>query len=136
VKVLVLALGEEHYALPLESVQQIIQEPKVTRMPISDPAVLGLLNVRGEIVPLFDAAVLMRSGSPGSAAFAILVGTSEGPAALGLALMPDAREIEAEPGSPGSSLERRVYPAGDRLVTLLAIEDLLVAGRTGQPRAS
>ena len=65
-KVLVLALGEEHYALPLESVQQIIQEPKVTRMPISDPAVLGLLNVRGEIVPLFDAAVLMRSGSPGS----------------------------------------------------------------------
>ena len=135
-KVLVLALGEEHYALPLESVQQIIQEPRVTRMPISDPTVLGLLNVRGDIVPLFDAAVLMQSGARGSAAFAILVGTSQGPAALGVALMPVASEIEAEPGQTGSSDERRVYPAGGRLVTLFAIEDLLVAGRTGQPRAS
>jgi purine-binding chemotaxis protein CheW len=136
VKVLVLALGEEHYALPLESVQQIISEPRVTRMPISDPAVLGLLNVRGEIVPLFDAAELLKSGAPGAAAFAILVGTSEGPAGLSVALMPEASEINAAPGRTGNSDERKVYPAGGRLVTLLAIEDLLVAGRTGQPRAS
>ena len=135
-KVLVLALGEEHYALPLESVQQIIQEPRVTRMPTLDPAILGLLNVRGDIVPLFDAAVLMQSGDRGSAAFAILVGTSQGPAALGLALMPVASEIDAEPDQVGSSDERRVYPAGGHLVTLLAIEDLLVVGRAGQSRAS
>jgi purine-binding chemotaxis protein CheW len=136
VKVLVLPLGEEHYALPLESVQQIISEPRVTRMPISDPAILGLLNVRGDIVPLFDAAVLLGSGAHGAADFAILVGTSEGPAALGVGVMPDASEIDAEPGAGGGSGEPQVYPADGRLVTLLAIEDLLVAGRTGQPRAS
>lgn len=131
-----LALGEEHYALPLESVQQIIQKPRVTRMPTLDPTILGLLNVRGDIVPLFDTAVLMQSGTRGSTDFAILVETSEGPAALGLALMPLASEIDAEPGQAGSSGERRVYPAGGRLVTLVAIEDLLVVGRTGQSRAS
>jgi purine-binding chemotaxis protein CheW len=136
VKVLVLALGEEHYALPLESVQQIISEPRITRMPIADPAILGLLNVRGDIVPLFDTAVLMHSAAGASAAFAILVATSQGPAALGVAAMPDASEIDAPNGPSSSSDERQVYPAGDRLVTLFAIEDLLVAGRTGQPRAS
>jgi len=132
----VLALGEEHYALPLESVQQIILEPRVTRMPVADPAVLGLLNVRGEIVPLFDAAVLLRTGAPGAAAFAILVETSAGSAALGVAAMPVASEIDAKPRHLADPDERQVYPAGGRLVTLFAIEDLLVAGRTGQPRAS
>jgi purine-binding chemotaxis protein CheW len=136
VKVLVLPLGEEHYALPLGSVQQIISEPRVTRMPISDPSILGLLNVRGDIVPLFDAAVLLRSGTPGAAAFAILVDTSEGPAALAVAVMPDAGEMDVEPSPTKPSEAGQVYPVGGRLVTLLAIEELLVAGRTRQPRAS
>jgi len=136
VKVLVLPLGEEHYALPLESVQQIISRPRVTRLPSSEPGILGLLNVRGDIVPLFDAAVLLRSGTPGASTFAILVSTSLGPAALGVAVMPDADEIDAEPSPAPPSEGGHVYPVGGRLVTLLAIEDLLVAGRTGQPRAS
>jgi chemotaxis signal transduction protein len=134
--VLVLPLGEEHYALPLESVQQIISQPRVTRMPVSQPGLLGLLNVRGDIVPLFDAAVLLRSGAPGAAAFAILVSTSVGPAALGVAVMPDAGDIDVEPSPTKPSETGQVYPSGGRLVTLLGIEDLLVAGRTGQPRAS
>jgi len=136
VKVLVLPLGEEHYAVPLESVQQIIPRPRVTRMPISDPAILGLLNVRGDIVPLFDAAVLLGTGARGATAFAVLVLTSQGPAALGVEVMPSSSEIDAKPDTPSPTAERLVYPAGDRLVTLLAIEDVLVAGRTGQSRAS
>ncbi len=131
-----LPLGEEHYALPLESVQQIIPRPRVTRMPISDPAILGLLNVRGDIVPLFDAAVLLGTGARGATAFAVLVLTSQGPAALGVEVMPSSSEIDAKPDTPSPTAERLVYPAGDRLVTLLAIEDVLVAGRTGQSRAS
>jgi purine-binding chemotaxis protein CheW len=136
VKVLVLPLGEEHYAVPLESVQQIIPKPRVTRMPISDPAILGLLNVRGDIVPLFDAAVLLGTGARGATAFAILVLTSQGPAALGVEVMPSSGEIDTEPGPRSPAAEREVYPSGGRLVTLLAIEDVLVSGRTGQPRAS
>ena len=135
-KVLVLSLGEEHYALPLDSVQQIISHPRVTRMPISDPATIGLLNVRGEIVPLFDAAVLLQGRAGGAAAFAVLVETSKGTAGLGVGLLPDASEIDAESGPVDTSRERPVYPAGDHLVSLISIEDLLVAGRMGQPRAS
>jgi purine-binding chemotaxis protein CheW len=136
VKVIVLPLGEEHYGFTLESVQQVISAPRVTRLPVADAALLGLVNVRGEIVPLFDLAVLMDTGKSGASDFAILVSTSLGPAALGVAAMPQSAEIDEAAASEGPPEEPRVYPVGGRLVTLLEIEILLVKGRAGLPRAS
>lgn len=131
-----LPLGEEHYAFGLDSVQQVISDPRVTRLPAADSALLGLVNVRGEIVPLFDLAVLTGAGEPGASAFAILVETSQGPAALGVALLPESAEINEAAASEGPPDEPRVYPVGGRLVTLLEVEILLVKGRAGLSRAS
>jgi purine-binding chemotaxis protein CheW len=136
VKVIVLPLGEEHYAFALDSVQQVISDPRVTRLPVADAALRGLINVRGEIVPLFDLAVLTGMGRPGASDFAILVATSQGPAALGLAVMPVSAEIDEAAASEGPEGEPRIYPVAGRLVTLLEVEILLVKGRAGLPRAS
>jgi purine-binding chemotaxis protein CheW len=135
-KALVLPLGEEHYGFALTSVQQVISDPRVTRLPAADEALLGLINVRGEIVPLFDLAVLTGAGEAGAAAFAILVDTSQGPAALGVAVMPESAEIDEAAGSEGLPGVPRVYPVQGLLVTLLEVEILLVRGRAGLPRAS
>jgi purine-binding chemotaxis protein CheW len=136
VKVIVLPLGEEHYAFALDSVQQVISAPRVTRLPVADNSLLGLVNVRGEIVPLFDLAVLTGTGERGASDFAILVATSQGPAALGVAVMPESAEVDEAAASDGPADEPRVYPVAGRLVTLLEIEILLVKGRAGLPRAS
>jgi len=136
VKVIVLPLGDEHYAFALDSVQQVISAPRVTRLPVADAALLGLINVRGEIVPLFDLAALAGTGKSGASAFAILVTTSEGPAALGVAVMPESAEVDEAAASEGPADEPKVYPVGARLVTLLEIEILLVKGRAGLSRAS
>jgi purine-binding chemotaxis protein CheW len=136
VKVIVLPLGDEHYAFALDSVQQVISAPRVTRLPVADTALLGLVNIRGEIVPLFDLAILAGTGQRGASAFAILVATSQGPAALGVAVMPESAEVDESAGSEGTADEPRVYPLAGRLVTLLEIEILLVKGRAGLPRAS
>jgi purine-binding chemotaxis protein CheW len=136
VKVIVLPLGDEHYAFTLESVQQVISAPRVTRLPVADAALLGLVNVRGEIVPLFDLAVLTETGKSGASDFAILVSTSLGPAALGVAVLPESAEIDETAASDGPEEAPRVYPVAGRLVTLLEIETLLVKGRAGLPRAS
>lgn len=135
-KVIVLPLGEEHYAFALDSVQQVISAPRVTRLPVADVSLLGLVNVRGEIVPLFDLAVLTGTGERGAAGFAILVATSQGPAALGVAVLPESAELDEAAGSEGPEDEPKVYPVAGRLVTLLEIEILLVKGRAGLPRAS
>jgi purine-binding chemotaxis protein CheW len=136
VKVIVLPLGDEHYAFALDKVQQVISAPRVTRLPVADAALLGLVNVRGEIVPLFDLAVLTETGKSGASDFAILVSTSLGPAALAVAVMPESAEIDEAAASDGPAEEPRVYPVAGRLVTLLEIENLLVKGRAGLPRAS
>ena len=135
-KALVLPLGAEHYAFPLVSVRQVLSSPRVTRLPGADASVLGLVNVRGEIVPLFDLAVLAGVGSTQGCAFAILVTTSQGPAALGVDVMPVSTEIDEALASNGEPGARRVYPVDDRLVNVLEVESLLVTGRAGVPRAS
>ena len=131
-----LPLGGEHYGFALSSVQQVISGPRVTHLPAAEPSLLGLINVRGEIVPLFDLAVLTGAGEAGAAGFAILVETSQGPAALGVAVMPESAELDEAAGSEGVPEEARVYPVEGHLVTLLEVEILLVRGRAGVPRAS
>jgi len=103
VKVIVLPLGDEHYAFTLESVQQVISAPRVTRLPVADAALLGLVNVRGEIVPLFDLAVLTETGKSGASDFAILVSPSLGPA---------ARRCRRAAGVGGDRRDRGIGRAG------------------------
>ena len=135
-KALVFPLGDEHYAFPLASVSQVLSSPRVTRLPVADQSVLGLVNVRGEIVPLFDLAGREDVGARRACAFAILVTTSQGPAALAVDVMPVSIEIDEALASTGDAGAPRVYPLDDRLVTLLEAEVLLATGRSGVPRAS
>ena len=135
-KALVLPLGEEHYALTLTSVQQVLSSPRVTQLPVTDQALLGLINVRGEIVPLFDLALLAGVDAKPSSAFAILVATSQGPAALGVAVRPESTELDEKLASDGPADAPRVYPGGRGLITLLEVETLLVTSRLGLPRAN
>ncbi|MDP2299189.1 MAG: chemotaxis protein CheW [Coriobacteriia bacterium] len=60
VGLLLFRLGEEWYAVPIERVREIYNEYAVTRVPRVPDFVLGVVNVRGEIVSVTDIATLMR----------------------------------------------------------------------------
>jgi purine-binding chemotaxis protein CheW len=49
-------VGNQHYGVPVADVQEVLSENHITSMPLSPPAILGLMNIRGQIVP----AVAMR----------------------------------------------------------------------------
>ncbi|MFN3713489.1 MAG: chemotaxis protein CheW [Alcanivoracaceae bacterium] len=49
-------VGDQHYGVPVEDVQEVLSGAHITGMPLSPPAILGLMNIRGQIVP----AVAMR----------------------------------------------------------------------------
>lgn len=60
-------VGAEQYALPVEYVHEVVDLGELTPVPGSAPIVLGLRNVDGEIVPVFDLARILqieRDGSP------------------------------------------------------------------------
>ena len=54
---LTFALGQEVYGVDILRVKQIRGWSPVTRIPQSPPAVLGVLNLRGAIVPIIDLRV-------------------------------------------------------------------------------
>jgi len=47
-------VGEEEYAIPILSIQEIIKPIEYTRVPSTPSYVLGVFNLRGSVVPLID----------------------------------------------------------------------------------
>src|SRR5512134_772026 len=52
-------LAEQLYALPAESVAEVIRVPAVARVPHSPGALLGLANLRGAVLPLVSIRQLI-----------------------------------------------------------------------------
>ena len=47
-------VGEEEYAIPILSIQEIIKPIDYTRVPTTPEYVLGVFNLRGNVIPLID----------------------------------------------------------------------------------
>lgn len=50
-------LGNEHYGVDILSVQEIIGVPSLTKLPRSPAHVLGVMNMRGMVVPVIDLRI-------------------------------------------------------------------------------
>jgi purine-binding chemotaxis protein CheW len=48
------ALDEQRFALALSSVERIVRVVDVTPLPSAPPIVLGIINVKGDVVPVYD----------------------------------------------------------------------------------
>lgn len=56
------SLGEEFFAIPVDCVQEIMDMPRITRVPRSQACMLGVVNVRGTATPVMDLRI--RFGLP------------------------------------------------------------------------
>lgn len=50
-------IGEEEYAVPILSIQEIIKPITWTRVPQTPQYILGVFNLRGSVIPLIDLRV-------------------------------------------------------------------------------
>lgn len=133
-RALIIPVASEFYAVPMESVRQVLRRTEVTRIPLSTPELLGAINVRGEILPILDTGVLTGNGPVKSVPYTVLVNTDKDLVGLAAESMP----IAAELGDPVAAGTRRgeigVYSNGDHLVVLLDLEEL-VANHLSTSRA-
>ena len=53
------SLGELCLSLPVEDVQEVLCAQALTRIPLSPPAVRGLINLRGQIVTALDLRTVL-----------------------------------------------------------------------------
>jgi purine-binding chemotaxis protein CheW len=51
---LTFALGEEKFAIPVDHVQEVVEFGQVTKVPNAPDYMLGIINLRGRVLPLLD----------------------------------------------------------------------------------
>lgn len=52
-------LGGQRYALPIDRVQEIQQIVALAEVPEVDEAIIGMVNLRGQVIPAVDARLLI-----------------------------------------------------------------------------
>ncbi|HSM92730.1 MAG TPA: chemotaxis protein CheW [Anaeromyxobacteraceae bacterium] len=79
-ELLTFRLGKEEFAVPIGRVREVLRAPAITEVPRAPAGVLGVVTVRGEIVPVVDAhARLGVAATGGSAGRILIVDADEGP---------------------------------------------------------
>jgi chemotaxis signal transduction protein len=122
-------IGEDGYAVAARIVREVVVDARPTRLPTVTPGLLlGMFNLRGEVLPMFDVAALLGIGSLADAAFAVVVTTASGPAGLVVGGLPrviglgDQVAAAELPGTVG------VHRVEGGLAVLLDVEELLLVG--------
>lgn len=138
-QVLTFCLGSETYAVDILLVQEIRGWAPVTRLPQAPAYILGMLNLRGSIVPVID--MRLRLGleqaqfTPLTVIIVLSVQTASGPREFGLVVdsVSDVVDIDAadlkETPSLGSKasveLIKGLAAVTDRMLILLNVDELI-----------
>ena len=124
-RVLVLPVERGWYAVPMDSVDEVIARPEVALIPTAPSSLLGVFNLRGEIVPLFDTAALLETGSTKTGSHIVVIRSTLGRGGLLIHHAPESAELEEPVARAKHRAGVAVYGVGERLVTLLDLPELL-----------
>lgn len=47
-------IDDQHFAIPVENISEVIRSVKITKVPEAPPAVLGIIDLGGEMIPVID----------------------------------------------------------------------------------
>jgi purine-binding chemotaxis protein CheW len=130
-RALLVPVGLDLYAVPMDGVREVVRVPQLTKLPTAPALVLGLFNLRGEIVPLLDTPALMGHSRLPDWSFVAVVRSSLGPAGLAATSLPEPADLGEPVGSSESPATAGTYAVGRRLAVLLDIEELLGGARLG-----
>ena len=138
-QVLTFVIGDATYGVDIPCVQEIRGWSAVTRLPQAPTDVLGVLNLRGTIVPILDLRLRFGSANvqytPVTVIVVVSVMSSKGPRDFGMVVdgVSDVIDISAQDVKPApelgnsstNSCVRGLVAVAGRMVVLLDI-DLLI----------
>ena len=141
-QVLTFVLGSETYGVDILRVQEIRGWSSVTKIPHAPPHVLGVLNLRGSIVPIVDMRMQFNLERAEYTAITVIIVLSvqsrKGPRDFGIVVdgVSDVVDVNAAQVKPAPDLGSReatehirgLMPVADRMVVLLDI-DRLISGQ-------
>jgi len=138
-QVLTFFLGAEHFGVDILRVQEIRGWTPVTRIPQVPPHVLGVLNLRGAVVPIIDLRLRFQLAqadfTPLTVIIVLSVRTRSGQREFGLVVdgVSDVLDIDRSQLKETPSLGDRAASefiqglaiAGERMLILLNVDELI-----------
>jgi purine-binding chemotaxis protein CheW len=136
-ELLAFMLGDEEYALKMEEAREIIRWRKPTKVPRAPEYILGIISLRGVILPVFDVKKRLGLGELNPSRHTRIIVVSEGGSLSGMVVdritgvsaVPE-KEIESAPavidGNEAEYIEG-VGRAGERLLILIRASRALSA---------
>jgi chemotaxis signal transduction protein len=125
-----LRVGTEHYAVPIESVRQVDELGAVSAVPGAGGALLGLRNLQGQVLPVFELARVLGIAADDSTRGPqrVVVAEQAGRlAGLGVDEVTDVGALDAElEETDAAYLSATVLDEG-RLVGIVDVENLFAA---------
>jgi purine-binding chemotaxis protein CheW len=148
-QVLTFVLGEETYGVDILRVQEIRGWSAVTKIPQSPAHVLGVLNLRGSIVPIVDLRMRLALERAEYTSVTVIIVLSVvsgsgrrdfGVVVDGVSDVVDINEADVRPppelgAKAATDFIRGLVPVAERMVVLLDI-DQLIGGDAGSVRAA
>jgi chemotaxis signal transduction protein len=120
-----LAVGDERYALPVESVLEVAEAAPVAAVPRGGRALIGVRNLRGEVLPVFDLANVLGRAAAGPGRRHVVVEHASRRAGLAVDSVEDVGPLVGSfEESESALLEGAVLGAG-RLVGVLDVARLV-----------
>lgn len=143
-QVLTFVLATEHYGVDILRVQEIRGWSSITKIPHAPSHVLGVLNLRGSIVPIVDLrmkfALERAEYTPTTVTIVLCIATATGSRNVGVVVdaVSDVKDVNRAEVKPAPELMG--YSATEHILGLLALEgqmtmlldiDRLIGGDTG-----
>jgi purine-binding chemotaxis protein CheW len=128
-QLVVFTLGNEHYALPIQEVHEIIRYTEPRSVASRADWVRGVISLRGRIVPVYDVAARLGISSKltedtkiviveaGSETAGVIVDSVEE------VLTVEDSQIEEAPGADTALIES-IARVGERLIVLLTLNTI------------
>ena len=138
---LTFTLGDEHYGLDIMKVKEIRGYEPVTKIANAPPFIKGVLNLRGDIVPIVDLRLKFAVGSAVYNEFTIVIMLYIGERIVGIVVdaVSDVVNIDAEDIKPppefgvafDSQYLHGLAPINENMIILLNIEKLISSQELG-----
>lgn len=136
---LTFALAQELFAVDIHAVREIIEYGHLTSVPMMPPSILGVINLRGAVVPVIDLGLRFGGSAtvigPRTCIVILEIATGDGLRVIGMVVdaVSEVLELGADQIEPAPSFGNRIRAdfirgmgkVNDRLVVLLDVGRVL-----------
>ncbi|AQR72820.1 chemotaxis protein CheW [Sphingomonas sp. LM7] len=125
---LLFRIGEEEFGLPIGAVEEVALLPaKLTRLPRAPAFVQGVMNLRGQVIPVIDQAQRFGAGAAsGRKRRAVIVRIGDLSAGFVVDSVSDVLQIEASALRPAPDLGNEETRVFDRVANLAGEERIVL----------